>query len=105
MKLKPFYIRAKDEDETLSRSFDLQYGYLELSSGGTRLYDPGDTKITPKRARFQICPFKTIFRHLIGDATSCRLGDGIRQIDDHLVGIDNVREVVLYPRDPDRLTP
>ena len=31
MKLKPFYIREKDEDATLSRSFDLQYGYLELS--------------------------------------------------------------------------
>ena len=39
MKLKPFYIREKDEDSTLSRSFDLQYGYLELSSGGTRLHD------------------------------------------------------------------
>ncbi len=26
MKLKPFYIREKDEDATLSRSFDLQYG-------------------------------------------------------------------------------
>ena len=39
MKLKPFYIREKDEDATLSRSFDLQYGYLELSSGGTRLHD------------------------------------------------------------------
>ena len=32
MKLKPFYIREKDEDATLSRSFDLQYGFLELSS-------------------------------------------------------------------------
>ena len=39
--LKPFYIRAKDDDPSLSRSFDLQYGYLELSSGGTRLHDPG----------------------------------------------------------------
>ena len=40
MKLKPFYIREKDEDVTLSRSFDLQFGYLELSSGGTRLHNP-----------------------------------------------------------------
>ena len=39
MKLKPFYIREKDEDPSLSRSFDLQYGYLELSSGGTRLHN------------------------------------------------------------------
>ncbi len=40
MKLKPFYIHEKDEDPKLSRSFDLQYGFLELSSGGTRLHDP-----------------------------------------------------------------
>ena len=40
MKLKPFYIREKDENAELSRSFDLQFGYLELSSGGTRLHDP-----------------------------------------------------------------
>jgi Aspartyl/asparaginyl-tRNA synthetases len=34
-----------------------------------------------------------------------RWGNGIRQTDDSLIGIDNVREVVLYPRDPDRLKP
>ena len=27
----------KEDDPNLSESFDLQYGYLELSSGGTRL--------------------------------------------------------------------
>src|SRR2546425_2375862 len=40
MKLKPFYIHEKEDDATLSKSFDLQYGYLELSSGGRRLHDP-----------------------------------------------------------------
>ncbi|MBT6171385.1 MAG: aspartate--tRNA(Asn) ligase, partial [Thaumarchaeota archaeon] len=44
MKLKPFYIHEKDDDSTLSRSFDLQYGYLELSSGGRRLHDPEQLK-------------------------------------------------------------
>ncbi len=43
VRLKSFYIREKDEDPELSRSFGLQYGYLELSSGGTRLHNP-DTK-------------------------------------------------------------
>ncbi|MGI0088891.1 MAG: aspartate--tRNA(Asn) ligase, partial [Nitrosopumilaceae archaeon] len=38
MKLKPFYIHEKDDDPTLSRSFDLQHRHLELSSGGTRLH-------------------------------------------------------------------
>ena len=44
MKLKPFYIHEKDDDPKLSRSFDLQYGYLELSSGGRRLHDPEHLK-------------------------------------------------------------
>ncbi|TBR24594.1 MAG: aspartate--tRNA(Asn) ligase, partial [Candidatus Nitrosotenuis sp.] len=44
MSLKPFYIHEKDEDPKLSRSFDLQYGYLELSSGGRRLHDPAKLK-------------------------------------------------------------
>ena len=44
LKLKPFYIREKDGDDGLSRSFDLQFGHLELSSGGTRLHDPAVLK-------------------------------------------------------------
>ena len=48
MKLKPFYIHEKDDDPTLSRSFDLQYGYLELSSGGRRLHDPEQLKVRLK---------------------------------------------------------
>ena len=55
MKLKPFYIREKDEDATLSRSFDLQYGYLELSSGGTRLHDSELLKARLSRIILKIC--------------------------------------------------
>src|SRR3990167_1765822 len=44
LKLKPFYIHEKDNDPTLSKSFDLQYGYLEMSSGGTRLHNPEKIK-------------------------------------------------------------
>ncbi|SVA53818.1 uncharacterized protein METZ01_LOCUS106672, partial [marine metagenome] len=38
IKLKPFYITEKQDNVELSESFDLQYGYLELSSGGSRLH-------------------------------------------------------------------
>ena len=48
MKLKPFYIREKEEEPTISRSFDLQFGFLELSSGGTRLHDPEKIKLRLK---------------------------------------------------------
>ncbi|HKY11094.1 MAG TPA: aspartate--tRNA(Asn) ligase, partial [Nitrososphaera sp.] len=40
LKLKPFYIHGKEDNPKLSKSFDLQYSYLELASGGRRLHDP-----------------------------------------------------------------
>ena len=106
MKLKPFYIRAKDEDETLSRSFDLQYGYLELSSGGTRLHDPEILKSRLKEQGLDPAQFGDHLQAFDwGMPPHSGWGMGLDRLMTTLVGIDNVREVVLYPRDPDRLTP
>ena len=106
MKLKPFYIREKDEDPTLSRSFDLQYGYLELSSGGTRLHD---TEILKARLKEQGLDPAQFADHLQtfdwGMPPHSGWGMGLDRLMTTLIGIDNVREVVLYPRDPDRLKP
>ncbi len=106
MKLKPFYIREKDEDATLSRSFDLQYGYLELSSGGTRLHNP---EMLKDRLREQGLDPAQFTDHLKafdwGMPPHSGWGMGLDRLMTTLIGIDNVREVVLYPRDPDRLSP
>ncbi|HEY7367418.1 MAG TPA: aspartate--tRNA(Asn) ligase [Nitrosopumilaceae archaeon] len=106
MKLKPFYIREKDEDPKISRSFDLQYGYLELSSGGTRLHD---SKKIVERLEEQGLDSVQFAKHLQafdwGMPPHAGWGLGLERLLTTLIGIDNVREVVLYPRDPDRLTP
>ncbi|MDH3277715.1 MAG: aspartate--tRNA(Asn) ligase [Nitrosopumilus sp.] len=106
MKLKPFYIREKDEDPLLSRSFDLQYGYLELSSGGTRLHN---TDILKSRLKEQGLDPAQFADHLQtfdwGMPPHSGWGLGLDRLMTTLIGIDNVREVVLYPRDPDRLKP
>jgi len=106
MKLKPFYIREKDEDPEISRSFDLQYGYLELSSGGTRLHD--SKKIIERLKEQGLDPVQ-FAKHLQafdwGMPPHAGWGLGLERLLTTLIGIDNVREVVLYPRDPDRLTP
>ena len=106
MKLKPFYIREKDDDPKISRSFDLQFGYLELASGGTRLHDP--KKIRTRLEEQGLDPSK-FSNHLQafdwGMPPHAGWGLGLERLMTTLIGIDNVREVVLYPRDPDRLTP
>ena len=106
MKLKPFYIHEKDDDPTLSRSFDLQYGYLELSSGGRRLHDPEQLKSRLKEQNLDPTSFEEHLKTFgWGMPPHSGWGMGLDRLMTVLVGIDNVREVVLYPRDPDRLKP
>lgn len=106
MKLKPFYIREKDEDSTLSRSFDLQYGYLELSSGGTRLHNTDILKAKLKEQGLDPAQFADHLQTFDwGMPPHSGWGMGLDRLMTTLIGIDNVREVVLYPRDPDRLKP
>ncbi len=106
MSLKPFYIHPKDDDPKISRSFDLQYGHLELSSGGRRLHDP---KMLRERISEQGLDPTSFEEHLRafdwGMPPHSGWGMGLDRLMTVIVGTDNVREVVLYPRDPERLSP
>lgn len=106
LKLKPFYIHEKEDEPTISKSFDLQYGYLELSSGGRRLHD--STKIKTRLIEQGLDPVQFV-DHLRafewGMPPHSGWGLGVDRLMSVLTEIDNVREVVLYPRDPERLFP
>ncbi len=106
IRLKPFYIMEKDEDAAVSRSFDLQYGYLELSSGGTRLHDPEVLKGRLKEQGLDPAQFTDHLKAFDwGMPPHSGWGMGLDRLMATIIGVDNVREVVLYPRDPDRLRP
>jgi len=106
LKLKPFYIMEKEDNPKLSESFDLQYGYLELSSGGSRLHSP--EKIKARLSEQDLDPAKFL-EHLQafdwGMPPHAGWGLGLERLLTVILGIDNVREVILYPRDPERLKP
>ena len=106
LKLKPFYIMEKEDNPELSESFDLQYGYLELSSGGTRLHNT--EKIKMRLSEQDLDPTK-FSEHLQtfdwGMPPHAGWGLGLERLLTVILGIDNVREVILYPRDPERLKP
>lgn len=106
MSLKPFYIHERDDDEKISRSFDLQYGYLEISSGGGRLHDPSKLKSRLLEQGLDIANFEDHLRTFDwGMPPHSGWGMGLDRLMTTIIGIDNVREVVLYPRDPERLSP
>jgi len=105
-KLKPFYIMEKEDAPEISESFDLQFGYLELSSGGSRLHNP--EKIKARLSEQDLDPAK-FSEHLQafdwGMPPHAGWGLGLERLLTVILGIDNVREVILYPRDPERLKP
>ena len=106
IKLKPFYIMENQDKPEISESFDLQFGYLELSSGGTRLHNP--EKIKMRLGEQNLDPTK-FSEHLQafdwGMPPHAGWGLGLERLLTVILGIDNVREVILYPRDPERLKP
>jgi nondiscriminating aspartyl-tRNA synthetase len=106
LNLKPFYIHESDKDPMLSKSFDLQYGYLELVSGGARQHDISKLKY---RIQNQGLPLDSFTNHLktfewgMPPHSGCGLGfDRLMMV---LSGLSNIREVVLYPRDTSRISP
>lgn len=106
MALKPFYIHPKDDDPKISRSFDLQFGHLELSSGGRRLHDPATLKARIAEQGLDPTTFEDHLRAFDwGMPPHSGWGMGLDRLMTVIVGTDNVREVVLYPRDPERLSP
>lgn len=106
LKLKPFYILENERDPFLSNSFDLQIGYLELISGGSRQHDPHKIK---SRLKEQGLNPNNFSQHLKvfdwGMPPHAGCGLGLDRLIMSLTGTLNVREVVLYPRDPDRISP
>lgn len=105
-KLKPFYIQEKTEDPEVSESFDLQYGYLELASGGTRLHEK--ERLQSRLEQKGLRP-RDFAEHLKafdwGIPPHAGWGLGLDRLIMVLTNSQNVREVVLFPRDVERLIP
>ncbi|HEX9320152.1 MAG TPA: aspartate--tRNA(Asn) ligase [Nitrososphaeraceae archaeon] len=105
-RLKPFYIMEHDENAELSKSFDLQFGYLELISGGSREHDT--KKLNDKLISQGLDPESFSF-HLKafdwGMPPHAGCGIGFDRLMMMITSSDNIREVVLFPRDADRLNP
>lgn len=101
---KPFYIMPKGKD--LSCGFDAIYRGMEISSGGQRVHLPEllierlkAKGLNPKDFKAYIDSFR------FGAPPHAGWGIGVERLTMLVLGLDNIREAVLFPRDRDRLTP
>ena len=106
LKLKPFYIHEKEGNPQLSKSFDLQYSYLELASGGRRLHHPTTLRSRLLEQGLNPTSFEDHLKVFDwGMPPHSGWGLGYDRLMMVLTASQNVRDVVLYPRDAERLTP
>lgn len=101
---KPFYIMPKGKD--LSCGFDAIYKGMEISSGGQRVHIPELLAERLKVKGLNPDDFKSYidsFRY--GAPPHAGWGMGLERLTMLILGIENIREVVLFPRDRTRLTP
>jgi len=105
---KPFYIMPKDSkaDAVLSNGFDAIYNGMEISSGGQRVHIPELLEkrlkvkgLNPKDFKSYIDSFR------FGAPPHAGWGVGVERLTMVLLGLPNIREAVLFPRDRERLTP
>jgi aspartyl-tRNA synthetase len=104
--IKPFYIKDHDDDEQLSTGFDMMHPRMELVSGGQRehRYDRlvegfEQQGLDPDQFEYYTKMFK------YGMPPHAGWGLGGERLVMTMLGLDNIREAVLFPRDRQRLSP
>jgi len=104
--IKPFYIKDYDDDDETSTGFDLMHPEMELVSGGQRehRYDPlvegfEQQGLDPEEFEYYTKMFK------YGMPPHAGWGLGAERLVMTMLGLGNIREAVLFPRDRQRLSP
>jgi aspartyl-tRNA synthetase len=105
-KVRPFYTMQKEDDPSLTKSFDLQYKELEVTSGAQRVHNPEalitglkEKGLNPENFEYYISAFR------YGMPPHAGWGLGLERLTQIALGIHNIREVTLFPRDRTRVSP
>jgi aspartyl-tRNA synthetase len=103
---KPFYVMRNDKDPKYARSTDMIYRGVELSSGGEREHRHKNLmeNLKEKKMNLKLVNWFTDF-FKFGACPHGGFCIGVERITMQILGLENVREATLFPRDPDRLTP
>jgi len=104
--IRPFYIMRVDDDPEYARSVDIVFKGLELSSGGQREHRHEKIIAQIKEKGYSVKSlewFTEPFRY--GVPPHGGYSFGIERFTAYLLGMENIKEAALFPRDPDRLVP
>lgn len=103
---RPFYAMDSKDDPKLAESFDLLFRGLEITTGGQRIHDFDEQM--EKLARYKVNPEELgayIDIHRYGMPPHGGLGIGLERLVMKLLGLENIRQASLFPRDLHHLDP
>ena len=103
---RPFYTHPDPSRPDFTNGFDLLFRGLELVTGGQRLHRYGDYLAALTERGFDPEPlawYLEAFKH--GMPPHGGFAIGLERFVSRIAGIENVREVTLFPRDLNRLVP
>jgi nondiscriminating aspartyl-tRNA synthetase len=104
--IRPYYAMPYDDDPSVCKAFDLMHPRMELASGAQRVHQHdllvGQIRkkgLNPESFEFYLRPFR------FGMPPHAGWGLGADRLVMTMLGLGNVREAVLFPRDMHRLVP
>lgn len=104
MSKRPFYTYEDERDPGYSKSFDLLFRGLEISTGGQRVHDYDELVkriksrgLDPAKFSFYLEAFKVGMPPHGGCAT------GLERLTVRMLNLPNVKEATLFPRDLNRI--
>lgn len=103
---KPFYAMPYEDEPEISKSFDLMAGSLELASGAQRIHQYDllvrrmkESGLNPENFGFYLEAFR------YGMPPHAGWGLGAERLLMSMLGLKNIRESIMFPRDRNRLVP
>lgn len=106
MAKRPLYTMPRQDDPAVSRSFDLLYRGVEITTGSQRVHDY-DQLVAAFRAAGHdpaaYVDYLSTFKH--GMCPHGGMGMGLERLTAQVLGLSNVKQACLFPRDRNRLTP
>jgi len=104
--IKPYYTQPYEDKPTITKAFDMMHPRMELSSGAQRVHDHDmlhkriqDQGLNPEGFEFYLKAFR------YGIPPHSGWGLGAERLLMTMLDVDNIRDVVLFPRDRKRVSP
>jgi nondiscriminating aspartyl-tRNA synthetase len=105
-KIRPFYIKPRADKKEICEAFDFMFEWIEITSGGSRV---DHKKLLIERLREQGLSPASFDFHLktydYGMPPHAGWGMGLDRLVMAILRRENIRDVVLFPRDRFRLRP